>query len=192
MAKEKQTEEKQVVETEERQIKMVVEKNDAGIESKPASKINPEIIEKLKETIDEKTEELENKKYLIPGGKEVAKSIKQFIVKQAKWKFTESLGIVEINRQMHEFINDPASKELMVPPLVLEAFYYFLSKHEGIGLPEADAFVSLLKAINQAKSRADNDKKELEEMRFRLQSLEHGVDPDNPEEQFKDQEIEVK
>lgn len=178
MSKEKETKEVELV------VENTEEKSEQQAEKK--SKINPEIIEKIKEEITAKEDELENKKYLIHGGKDIAKAIKQFVVKSAKWKFTECLGIVEINKQMHEFINDPEAKELMVQPLVLEAFYYFLAKHEGIGHPEAEKFITLLKSINQAKSRADQDKKELEEMRFRLQSLEHGVDPDNPQEAFQE------
>ncbi len=177
---------------ETKEVELVVENTDEKSEkqAETKSKINPEIIKKLKEEIAAKEDELENKKYLIPGGKDIAKAIKQFVVKNAKWKFTECLGIVEINKQMHEFINDPEAKELMVQPLVLEAFYYFLAKHEGIGHPEAEKFITLLKSINQAKSRADQDKKEIEEMRFRLQSLEHGVDPDNPEKEFQENDKE--
>lgn len=159
---------------EKESVNVIVEKNGKTDDNK----INHEIIEKLKETIKEKEKELETKKYLIPGGKEVAENIKIFITESAKWKFTESIGIIEVNKVLTEFINDLKKKELMIPPVVLEATYYFLSKHDGTGLEEAEKFTKLLKAINQAKSRADNDKKEFEEMTFRLQSLEHGVDPD--------------
>lgn len=169
---------------EKKEIELVVDKK---TEDKPKSKINPEVIEKLQKAIDEKITELDNKKYLIPGGDEIAKLIKQFIVKDAKWRFTECLGIIEINRAMHEFISDTTKKELMVTPLTLEALYYFMSKHEGEGLPSAEKFTSMLKSINQAKHRADEDKKEFEQMKFRMQSLQHGVDPDNPAESLKDE-----
>lgn len=181
-------------------VDKVEENTEAVVETKKEGGINPDVIKKLKEAIDDKrkelddkVEELENKKYLIPGGKDVAKLIKQYVVKEAKWRFTESLGVIEINRAMHEFIQDESKKELMITPLALEALYYFMSKHDGVGLPAAEKFTSLLKAINQAKHRADEDKKEfdkdkkeIEEMQFKLQSLEHGVDPDNPMETLKD------
>lgn len=170
------------------QPKAVVEKNEtvATETTETKSKINPEVIEKLKVSIKEKEEELETKKYLIPGGDPVAKKFKQFIVKNAKWRFTECIGVVEVNRILHEFINDPAKEELMLPPVALEALYYFMAKHEGVGLPDAEDFTALIKSINSAKARSEQDKKELEEMRFRLQSLEHGVDPEAPEETFKE------
>lgn len=151
-------------------------------EETKGSKINPEVIAKLKQAIEDKTEELENKKYLIPGGDDVAKKIQAFIVDNAKWKFTESIGVIEVNRIIKDFLADAKKKEFMIPTVALEATYYFLAKHEGVGLEEAETFTELLKAINQAKSRADQDKKDFEEMQFRLQSLEHGVDPDAPEE----------
>jgi hypothetical protein len=64
-------------------------------------------------------------------------------------------------------------------------------RHEGTGLVEAKEFTDLIKAINSAKGRSEQDRKEFEEMTFRLQSLEHGVDPDSPEDTFKNTEIEV-
>lgn len=169
---------------EKEKVEAIVEKTEMFKDEK--KKIDPKIIEELQKKIEEKANELENKKYLIPGGVDIAKIIKSFVVKEAKWKFTECLGVVEINRSMHEFINDPAKKELMVNPLTLEALYYFMARHDGVGLPEAEKFVSLLKAINQAKHRADEDKKEFEEMQFRLQSLQHGIDPDKPMETFEE------
>lgn len=161
-------------------VELKVEKNESTEESK---KINPEVIEKLKEAIEKKEVELEGKKYLIPGGKEVATLIKNFICEDAKWKFTEALGIIEVNKIIQEFLTS-GKKDFMIPPVALEATYYFLSKHEGKGLAEAETCTSLLKAINQAKARADEDKKEYEEMQFRLQSLEHGIDPDAPQEEL--------
>ncbi|MCK9575376.1 MAG: hypothetical protein WC979_00870 [Candidatus Pacearchaeota archaeon] len=168
------------------EVEIVVDK----VETTKTSGINPEVIEKLKIEIEEKKDELENKKYLIPGGDAIAKKIKQFIVKEAKWRFTECIGVLEVNRILHDFITDPARAELMITPVALEALYYFMSKHEGKGLPEAEAMTELIKAINQAKSRAEQDKREFEEMTFRLQSLEHGVDPEAPMNTFKEDEAE--
>jgi hypothetical protein len=177
--------------TKAKEATLTVEKNEQVAEETKNPRINPEVIEKLKGEIKAKEEELETKKYLIPGGKQVAKNFKQFIAKNAKWRFTEAIGVVEVNRILIEFIENPAETELMIPAVALEAMYYFMARHEGTGLVEAKEFTDLIKAINSAKGRSEQDRKEFEEMTFRLQSLEHGVDPDSPEDTFKNTEIEV-
>lgn len=167
-------------------VEKTTDKKTKEAENKKAQ--TEKLINDLLKELNELQDELDNKKYLVDGGKKIADEIKLFITKKAKWKFTEALGIIEVIKALDKFINDHKSKDFMIGPLELEAIYYFLSKHEDVGLDTAEPFVKLLKAINLAKSRKDADNKKFEELQFRISSLQHGVDPEDVKEQNNEQE----
>lgn len=155
--------------------------------SKEKKEQNEKTLEKLKKERDDLQEELDNKEYFIEGGQTMAKDLLKFIRQDAKWKFTEALGIVEVAKTLEKFISED-KKQFMIGPLELEAIYYFLSKHEGVGYQSAKKCVEFLRAINPAKSRKDNDSKKFEELSFKITSLEHGVDPEEAKKELQNNE----
>lgn len=148
---------------------------------------NEKLIKELTKERDKFQDELDSKEYLIDGGESMAKELLKFVRQDAKWKFTEALGIIEIVKTL-EKITSGNKKEFMIGPLELEAIYYFLSKHEGTGYQSAKRCVDFLKAINPAKSRKDSDGKKFEELNFKITSLEHGVDPEEAEKEMQNNE----
>lgn len=139
--------------------------------------VNEKLITELTLELEKMQQILDSKKYIVEGKKEIANDLLQFIKDNAKWRFTEALGIIEVAKMLTAFIEDNKQKELMLGPLEVEALYYFMSKHEGVGINEAQHFVKMLKAINPAKGHKEQDSKRYEDLSFRLNSVKHGVDP---------------
>lgn len=164
----------------------MTEQNNVVVEKTTENKkqVNEKLLADLRIKETEFQKELDTKKYLIEGGKESAKKLYQFITEDATWKFTEALGIIEVEKVLIKFIQS-ADKELMLGPLEIEAIYWFLSKIEGVGFKEASRYYELLKLVNPAKARMDEARKEYETLQFKIASLEHGIDSDTIEEELK-------
>lgn len=157
-----------------------------------------QMVEMLTARIDAKNKELETKKYLIEGGSLAAQKVQEFLTNDAKWKFSEALGIVESVRQVEEAyaqIKAGKTKELMVPSLALEAIYYFLTKVEGSGLGEAENYLAILKPISDALGRSKKDREEVDQLvrdRATLESaIDNGADVENEDSILKEIETEL-
>jgi hypothetical protein len=148
--------------------------------------INEKLIEELSAELDNLQTELDNKKYIVEGGRDMAAALLMYVKDEVKWKFTEALGVIEVAKILEAFIKQTKQKELMLGPLEIEAIYYFFSKHESAGLAQANKFYGLLKAINPAKARKEADMKKFEEINFRLNSVRHGVDPEDVRKRLDD------
>jgi hypothetical protein len=126
-------------------------------------------------------ENLEKKGYIVEGGIKRAETLVDWLTNNAKWKFNESMGVIEAIRQIEvaaEAIRKGKTKELYLPNLCLEAVYYFISKVEGNGLAEAKFYVNeLLKPVADGLGRAKVDKDSIEVKGFELASYENGIDP---------------
>lgn len=174
-----------------KQTNVVIEKttNSDDTMENTSKKIQTEnLIKELEKEFESIQQELETKKYLIDGGNDMAIKFRHFMANDSKWKFTEALGVVEVIKFLDTFIKDTKHKDLMIGPLELEALYYFMSKTESVGLDAAQNFYILIKAINPAKSRRDADMRKYEEIKFRIDSLKHGVDPAEVENILKNPE----
>jgi predicted RND superfamily exporter protein len=161
------------MEQEQKVVKLSVEKNEpvGAIDKKQLDNQLAELTKKL----DDFEKELDKKEYLIEGGKKIAETIKEFIENNAKWKFTEAIGVLEIIKKIDIFLSGK-EKEFMCGPLELEAIYYFLSKHEGVGVKGAQDFYDLLKTINQPKGRKDSDAKKYEMLRTEIEYVKNQLE----------------
>lgn len=138
-------------------------------------------IKALRSEIQTLQEKLEKKGYIVEGGTKRADILVDWLTNDAKWKFNESMGVIEAIRQIKvaaDAISKGKTKELYLPNLCLEAVYYFISKVEGVGLEQADFYVTeLLKPIADGLGRAKVDKDSIEAKGFELASYENGIDP---------------
>jgi len=146
---------------------------------------NKKLLEELTKKLEDLQKDLDVKRFLVDGGTESAKKFLNFVETKAKWKFTEVLGIVELQRVFKDFLKGGKSKEFLMGPIEIEALYYFLSKEEGIGTEGTIEYNELLKLINTPKSKMDAMRKEFEQLQFRMASVENGIDPDQVEEELK-------
>lgn len=134
----------------------------------------------LEQRLNDFRKELETKQYLIEGKGQVAEALHSFITNDAKWSFSESMGIIETARQLETIVKDLKSgkrNELMLPNLALEAIYYFLSKETGTGLNSAvHYFNGVLKPVTDALSRAKQDKEKKDQMERDLGQVQNAID----------------
>lgn len=133
----------------------------------------------LKKKLADFEKELKTKNYLVEGKVETAQKLLSFVNTEAEWKFSEALGIVETASQLTKIkdnLEKGKSKEIMLSHLALEALYYFLSKGTGKGVESAQNYLTLLKPITDALSRAKQDKDKKDQMVKDLGTLESAID----------------
>jgi hypothetical protein len=134
----------------------------------------------LEKKLNDFRAELETKSYLVEGQLVTAKALHKFITEDAKWNFSESMGIIETRKQLDEIIKDLETgkrKEIMLSTLALEAIYYFLSKETGVGLSSAlYYFNTILKPVTDALSRAKQDKEKKDQLERDLGQVQNAID----------------
>ena len=81
--------------------------------------------------LDAYREELTTKKYLVDLKKEDIKTSIDFMNNDAQWKFTESLGIGEVTKDLETSLKK--NGKIFISAVATEALYYYLSKVEGTG-----------------------------------------------------------
>lgn len=165
-------------------------------------KLNTErqkMVDFLDRKISEKENELQTKKYVVEGKAEVGETILTFLKEKAQWKFSESLGIVESVRQLEDAVKAVKTKktsELMLQSLSLEAVYYFLTKVEGVGLDDANAYIKILKPVSDALGRSKQDRQDIDQLmrdKGTLESaIDSGVDIENEDEILKEIQAEMR
>jgi hypothetical protein len=139
-------------------------------------------LETAEKELEKLKTEVESKKYLIDMSKEDVALLAAFMEKDAPWKFTESLGILEVEKEMKK-----ATKEgkLFAGALAIEAIYYYLSKVEGKGFStSAQAFKSaadyirVVKAITAGVERVKIDNEKVRNAEFIVAARREGIEPD--------------
>jgi hypothetical protein len=162
----------------EKTATLKIEKGPVDVDGKLEQR--QQLAKALEEKLNKFRQELETKTYLVEGGLLTAKALNDFITGAAKWNFSESMGVIEVSRQLETCIKDLETgkrKELMLSHLSLEAIYYFLSKETGTGLQQAlTYFNQILKPILDALSRAKQDKDKKDQMEKDLATVLHAID----------------
>jgi hypothetical protein len=137
------------------------------------------LAEKLEAKLTALRNDVSEKKYPVSGGITTAIALEKFVKTQAKWKFSEALGIMEASRVLKEEISalrDKKKEELELNAITVEAIYYFLTKEEGSGLESAKYFVmNLLRPISEALNASKSDRDTINQMERDLGSLQDAI-----------------
>lgn len=150
---------------------------------------NNELTQFQREALADAEKELEKlkaendgKKYLVDIEKDDIKLLSDFISKDASWKFTEALGIVEVEKEMKIALKEG---KLFIKALAIEAIYYYMSKLEGSGnkpngsaFPSITEYLRILKGISTAIERVKADNEKVREAEFVLAARMEGIEPD--------------
>lgn len=154
------------------------------IESNDLDTFQQAALDKAEKDLETLKAELQTKKYLIDLSKDDIVVLDKFNKVDAPWKFTESLGIIEVEKDLAEA---QKSGKLFIGAITIEAIYYYLSKVEGKGkTTTATAFktvsdyVRVLKAISNGKERVKVDNESLTTAEFIVASRREGIDPNEP------------
>jgi hypothetical protein len=142
----------------------------------PIVHIDHDLVESLEDQIADKKNEIRNKVYAISCSKELFESYENFMQAKAEWVSTEALGIVEVNRQISKIKNDKIKDNtIYLGALPLEASHYFLSKTRGVGLSQAEDFLKLYKAFDQALADAKKDASDIKDLEKQLAAANQGL-----------------
>lgn len=153
-----------------------------SLNQSPLDEFQQAAYEQAQKELEEIKKEVSNQKYLIDITKNEIEQLSNFISNDAPWKFTECLGIEEIEKEL-----ETAKKngKLFPKALAVEAIYYFLSKVEGKGnKPECTAFDNIavykkiLKAITGGVERIKADNERVNHAEFVLAARMEGIAPD--------------
>jgi hypothetical protein len=151
-------------------------------EDSPLTAFQQAAIDQAQKDLEDLRKELDTKKYLVDVDTKDIEMLKSFIANDATWKFTESLGIKEVQKEL----NDLKDGKLFTKALAIEAIYYYMSKVEGAGekpntvaFPNIDDYLRCLKAITNAVERIKADSEKIREAEFILAARQEGIDVDS-------------
>jgi len=132
----------------------------------------------LEEQIASKKEEIKTKVYAITMTKEIFESYADFMENKSEWSGTEALGIREVNKQIQKIKSEGGVKNFVISLSVfpLEASHYFISKSRGTGLKEAESFLTIYKAIDQALGDAKKDASAIKDLEKELAAAMQGIE----------------
>lgn len=139
-------------------------------------------LEDAEKALEALKKETDNKKYLVDLKKEDIALLVKFNKSDAPWKFTECLGIVEVEKQLATAVKEG---KLYCGAIAIEAMYYYLSKVEGKGnVPNGEAFsavedfIRVLKAITSSVERIKIDNEKLRNQEFIVAARREGINTD--------------
>lgn len=140
--------------------------------------LTPQQEERLKtarEELEALNLEAKDKKFAVGISTTEARDVLiDFVENKAKWKFTESLGVIEALKSIRK--ENVKSEAIFLGALEIEAIYYFMSKHEGTGEKEALEFHKILKPITDALSKLRDFSQQRQILEARISGLEQGLD----------------
>lgn len=139
-------------------------------------------LKKAEENLEKMKHELSTRKYLVEMKKEDIQLLLDFIEKDAPWKFTECLGIVEVQKDLRACLK---AGKFFATAVAIEATYYYLSKVEGKGIAtcsssfkHVDDYLRIIKAITGGVERIKADGEKIKNAEFIVAARREGVEPD--------------
>jgi hypothetical protein len=161
----------------------VISLSDQVAESVQLSDVQAKAFEQAQSELEEFRKEMETKKYFSDMTEKDIKILQSFLLNDAPWKFTESLGIREVNKEIKESLEKKKGK-LFMGATAYEAMYFYLSRVEGTGekvtaksIGDLETYLRLLKNINAARSSVAEDNKKLQHLEYVAASRSEGLDP---------------
>jgi hypothetical protein len=140
-------------------------------------------LETAENDLENLRKEIQTKKYLIDLKKEDIVLLEKFNKLDAPWKFTECLGIVEVEKELALAVK---SGKLYIGSIAIEAMYYYMSKVEGTGkntnteaFKSVDDYIRVLKSLTLGMERVKADNEKLRQSEFVVAARREGIEPDN-------------
>lgn len=140
-------------------------------------KLDYEKISKLENEIS-KAKELNAKKlYAVKLNSKNLISLIDFIENHCEWSQTESLGVIEIHKELSKIKKEGVKDNtIFLNALPLEATHYFISKTKGKGLTEAENFIKLYKPLSIALDEVKKDAFEIQSLEKELSAAQQGIE----------------
>jgi hypothetical protein len=154
-----------------------------AIES-PLASFQNSALEAAEKELETLRKEIESKKYLLDLDKKDLQTLNNFITTGAPWKFTESLGILEVEKEMKKAIKEG---KLFTTSVAIEAIYYYMSKVEGTGKNTnstafqggIEEYLKILKAVMGGLEKVKADTERVQRAEFVVAARREGIEPDS-------------
>ena len=144
-------------------------------------KLNNASLEEAEILFEQLSDAVQNTLYTVKLSVEEINSLKKYIITGAKWKFTECLGIIEVEKALNE-----AKKAgvFCAKALPIEAIYYYLSKVEGTGkkadgFGSVEEFIKILFAMNAVVEQIKAESEKIKTATFILAAKREGISTDD-------------
>jgi CRISPR/Cas system-associated exonuclease Cas4 (RecB family) len=132
----------------------------------------------------EKSKEISEKKYAVTANVNFLEDLKNFIHNDAPFKGAESLGIVQLKKELSS--TKVKSSNILLSGLAIQAINYFLMNFEGKGIESAEKISSMIKPINQALVETNEDNRKLKHLEIKLNAMRQGLNVDELAEETGD------
>ncbi len=161
----------------------ITPKNEIKNNENTLNEFQKSALEQAEKDLEAIKTEIVEKRYTVDVEKNDIVNLKNYIIKDAPWKFTECLGIVEVEKSMAIAIKN---EKLALGAVELEAIYYYLSKVEGFGkTPETENsfksvedYIRVLKSITILMEDLKSDGERLRKAEFVAAARREGIDPE--------------
>lgn len=148
--------------------------------------LNPEQVEKFNEAQKEysdKINEIRSKEYLIVGGLEVANKIREWLIKESKWRYSECIAVFKVLKEIDDSIaNIQGGKTggkfyLKEGPLMALNMLY--QNAEGVGWHSAVKFKDIVMPVmDTINTSLKTDAEILKRLEFKVEAYRHGIETD--------------
>jgi hypothetical protein len=149
----------------------------------PLSDFQQAAFDSAKQDLENLVKELSEKRYLIDFTKDEVAMLDSFIKNDAPWKFTEALGIIEVEKEMKTAMKQG---KLFTTSLAIEAIYFYLSKVDGKGkntsastFKKVEDYIKILKGITAGMEKVKADNERVKNAEFILAARKEGIEPDS-------------
>ena len=131
----------------------------------------------IEKKIEDKKLEIRGKVYPVEYNTSSLAGLLDFFDTKAQWNSTESLGVIEVCKQLTKIKEDGVKDNtVFLSALAIEASHYFLGKTTGSGKNSAEKFVALYKPMDRALSLVKADTAELQKLDKELIAVQQGIE----------------
>lgn len=134
---------------------------------------NVELRTQTKEGLEEMNKQLRAKKYAVSYKQADLKDLAAYLATEVTFKGGESLGLVQLSDEIKKLKVD--NGVVLVDGIVVEAAYFFLSRHEGKSLDAAKRHQSVFKPLTTTYENIRQDGQEFKKLADKLSALEQHI-----------------
>ena len=158
-----------------------IEKVDNGLENDTPKIDYAEEIKKVNEELVVLKNNFSTKLYTIRGGKEYAKSLRNWLINEAEWNYSECYAILKLVDAVDiglGRIDTKECKEFKLLNVEMSALNVLFQKTKGKGFHQAKKFHDILKPIIDVLStEVKKDSELINRHEFKLSSYMEGIEP---------------
>lgn len=144
-------------------------KNEGAVETAKNDVVTQRQVDEVQTEYDATKADNKKKVYGVELSDETRQDIIDYMTNDVEWSFMEAVGIPKIVAVVNK--EQIKNGSMYLPGLELEALAFYLSKYKGKGLKEANKFLAMNEAINEAYGLRAADNKAENTLKLKLDYL---------------------